>query len=203
LAVHLNAKLFDSCRRQIRFSSRLKNFEPIVLRKCTLREWRESDLEPLVRNANNPNVARNLRDIFPSPYTCADAERWLGAVKNLPHSANLAIDVAAEACGGIGLRFEQNEAEIGFWLGEPYWNRGITTEALSAFTRHAFETFPIQRIYACVFSWNTPSCRVFEKAGYKNHGLQENCSEKAGKKVASFNISILREQIDGASRARF
>lgn len=180
----------------------MNNFKPIVLKKCALREWRESDLEPLVRNANNPNVARNLRDIFPSPYTRADAARWLAGVKNLPRSANLAIDVAGEASGGIGLRFEPNEAEIGFWLGEPYWNRGIMTEALTAFTGHAFASFPIRRIYACVFSWNTASCRVFEKAGYKNHGLQENCAEKAGKKVSSFNLSIQRDQIESASCAR-
>ncbi len=167
----------------------------LVLAKCVLREWRESDHTSLVENANNPNVARNLRDIFPSPYTLQHAYEWLTCVQELPPGSNLAIDVGGDAVGGIGLRFERNdEAEIGFWLGEPYWSHGIMTEALSAFTRHAFQTFTLQTIHASVFPWNTASCRVFEKSGYTNEG-QITPSAKGDQKFSSFRFSVRRSRV--------
>jgi ribosomal-protein-alanine N-acetyltransferase len=164
---------------------------PLILKSCVLREWQDSDVSSLVVNANNPNVARNLRDIFPSPYTVQHACEWLLLAKKLPPASNLAIEVHSQAVGGIGLRLVEgkSDAEIGFWLGEPFWNRGIITDALQAFTRHSFESFNLKRIHACVFSWNLSSCRVFEKCGYRNHGLNETRSRKGGAEVKSFTFS--------------
>ena len=83
--------------------------------------------------------------------------------------ANFAIVVSGEAIGGIGLRLGtdifRRSAEIGYWLGEPFWGRGIATEAVGAVSQYAFESFDLCRLEAGVFEWNPASMRVLEKAG--------------------------------------
>ena len=167
----------------------------IALSKCVLRPWNDSDAVSLVKHANNPNVARNLRDLFPHPYTLEDACRWLVASKTLQAGTNFAIEVEGEAAGGIDIRVHDSSpqaAEIGFWLGELFWNRGILSEALPAFTRHVFLNFPVHELHACVFSWNEASRRVLQKAGYRNTGLKARCAEKAGRKVDIFDFRTSR-----------
>lgn len=169
----------------------------IALKTCVLRPWTESDAASLVKHANNPNVARNLRDIFPQPYTLEDAHRWFAAARTLPPGSNFAIQVEGEAAGGIDIRFHDSTpqgAEVGFWLGEQFWNRGILSEALPAFTRHVFRSFPVQELYACVFSWNEASRRVFQKSGYRNTGLKACGGEKGGRKVDVFDFRTVRQE---------
>ena len=93
--------------------------------RCTVRLWRMEDAQSVVRHANNINVARQLRDRFPHPYTRASANAFLKAATNAPEPSNLAIDVSGEAIGAIGyvpgVDVERYSAEIGYWLGEPYW----------------------------------------------------------------------------------
>jgi len=127
-------------------------------------------VEPLAAHANNRNIWINLRDRFPHPYTKADARafiRWARAQR--PETA-FAIAVGDEAVGGIGFVMnadvERVSAEIGYWLAEPFWGRGMTTEALVAATKYAVEAHGLTRIYALPFAWNQGSCRVLEKAGY-------------------------------------
>ncbi len=116
----------------------------IPLKTCTLRQWRASDLDALVRHANNIKVADNLRDQFPHPYTEEAGRMWLEVAHQ--HGPRWAVDVAGEACGGIGLMLKEREerrtAEIGYWLGEALWGRGIMTEAVGAVTDWAFRTYP-------------------------------------------------------------
>jgi ribosomal-protein-alanine N-acetyltransferase len=155
--------------------------------RCTIRLWRSSDAESLVRHANDIEVARHLRDRFPHPYTRADAQAFLKhAVPAAPSDrpTNFAIDVDGEAVGGIGLILgadvERFSAEIGYWLGQHYWGRGIVTEALTAVTAHAFDDFNLLRLFALAFAANAASVRVLEKAGYVREGLLRASSVKYG-----------------------
>lgn len=143
----------------------------IKLSKSTLRPWQPGDEESLVRHSNNRNVWRNLRDAFPHPYTLADAKHWLQIANPSTPITNFAIVVEGAAVGGIGLVLKDDvfrrSAEIGYWLGEEFWGRGIVTEAVRAVTDYAFATFDLCRVYAGVFEWNPGSMRVLEKAGYE------------------------------------
>jgi ribosomal-protein-alanine N-acetyltransferase len=159
--------------------------------RCTVRAWRSSDVDALVRHANNLEVARQLRDRFPHPYTRADANAFLrhlisapGAV-SVERPTNLAIEVDGEAGGGIGFvsgaDVERFSAEIGYWLGEHYWGRGIVTEALTLVSDYAFHSFNLLRLFALPFAENGASARVLEKAGYVREGVLRSSSVKFGK----------------------
>jgi [ribosomal protein S5]-alanine N-acetyltransferase len=159
----------------------------IKLQKCTIREWRAGDIEALTRNANNYNVWRNVRDRFPHPYTTAAAERWIGGGVSAPPFTQFAIEAEGEAAGGIGIMLKDDVyrrmAEIGYWLGEPYWGRGIGTEAVIAVTEYAFANFDLCRIAAYVFEWNPGSARVLEKAGYQLEGRLRESATKEGQTI--------------------
>ncbi|HEX6790738.1 MAG TPA: GNAT family N-acetyltransferase [Candidatus Krumholzibacteria bacterium] len=151
--------------------------EPVrfQLTTCLLREWRRGDEPSLVRHANNRNIWINLRDIFPYPYTTADARGWIRLASTNGFNYVFAIDVDGFAVGAIGLKpgddIHRFSAEIGYWLGEEYWGRGITTEAVRAVTDYAFTALELTRVHAEVFHWNTASMRVLEKAGYQREGV--------------------------------
>ena len=153
-------------------------------KQCTVRPWRLDDAESVVRHANNINVARQLRDRFPHPYTRANANAFLKAATSAPEPSNLAIDVGGEAIGAVGyvpgIDVERFSAEIGYWLGESYWGRGIATEALQLVTTHVFEAFNLLRLFALPFADNAGSIRVLEKAGYVREGLLRSSSVKYG-----------------------
>lgn len=142
----------------------------VVLSSCQLRPWRHTDLASLVRHANDKRVARTVRDLFPSPYTRADGERWLAHATAEGRSNNLAIDVDGAAVGGIGMipgeDVQRIRAEVGYWLGHAYWGRGIMTEAVRAFSAHLLDERGFVRLEAPVFETNPASARVLEKAGY-------------------------------------
>lgn len=150
-----------------------------------LRPWRRGDEESLVRHADDERIARNLRDVFPHPYTREDAERWLAlALGDDATEIRLAIDVAGEAVGGIGLEPQadvyRRTAKIGYWLGAAFWGRGIATAAVGALTDHALAELGFLRIEAGVYAWNPASCRVLEKAGYVLEGRLRSAVVKAG-----------------------
>src|SRR5215211_1589020 len=130
----------------------------IELASCNVRSWEWRDRDAIVRHANNRKVSINLRDRFPHPYITSDARSWLEIVVGHRLETNFAIDVAGEAVGGIGFSLQpdvaRRSAEIGYWLGDEFWGRGIVTEALIAVTDHAFANYDICRLYAHVFEWN-------------------------------------------------
>jgi RimJ/RimL family protein N-acetyltransferase len=139
-----------------------------------IRDWKKSDAESIAHYANNPNVAMRLRDRFPSPYTIYDAEGFLAAASRQDPRTAFAIATRDEAIGGIGLDLGSDvyrfTAELGYWLGESFWGKGIMTEAVTRFTAWAFEQLTLYRIYANVFGTNTASARVLEKAGFEFEG---------------------------------
>ena len=142
----------------------------LTLKRCAVRSWKTADADALVKHANNRNVWINLRDAFPYPYSKRDARDFLKSVTDRSPETLFAIAVEGEAIGGVGFVLhpdvERVSAEIGYWLAEPFWGRGIATEALTAVTRHAIEAHGLTRVYALPFAWNVPSCRVLEKAGF-------------------------------------
>lgn len=167
------------------------------LAHCVLRPLRRGDEDSLAASANNRKVWRNLRDPFPHPYTRAEAERWIQASAAESPPTHLAIEVLGTVVGGIGLRPDPDStrrtAEVGFWLGEEHWNKGIMTEALLAFTGYAFSTFGLRRLFARVFEWNPASMRVLEKAGYQPEGWLKNSVTKEGKTIDEALYALARE----------
>lgn len=169
----------------------------LTLKTCTLRSWKRSDLDSLVRYANNRNVSINLRDIFPYPYTMRDALNWYEIVRDSEPETSFAIAVADEAVGGIGFTLENDvsrrSAEIGYWLGEEFWGRGIVTEVLIAVSEHVFANYDICRLYAHVFEWNPASARVLEKAGYAFEGRMRKSVTKDGQTIDKLMYALVRE----------
>ena len=143
----------------------------LKLNSCEIRSWRSADVEPLARYADNRKIWLSLRDAFPHPYTGHDAREFIRSVRNRAPETTFAIAVNGEAIGSVGfvLRHdvERVSAEIGYWIAEPFWGRGIATAALAALTEHAITAHSLTRVYALPFAWNTASCRVLEKAGYR------------------------------------
>ncbi|MBC6491336.1 GNAT family N-acetyltransferase [Flavihumibacter stibioxidans] len=142
----------------------------------TIRSWKQEDLNDLVFHANNINIWNNLRNYFPHPYTEEHGKLWLDQVVDSTPLVNLAIDVDGEAVGGIGLILNGDvyikSAEIGYWVGENYWGKGIATEAVRQMTEYSFYYFDIIRLYAEVFENNKASMRVLEKNGYYLEGVR-------------------------------
>jgi RimJ/RimL family protein N-acetyltransferase len=142
----------------------------VVLNTCEVRSWQASDIPSLVEQANNRKIWRNLRDHFPHPYTAADGRRFLKTVRGNTPETMFAIAVGRRAIGSIGYVLQRDvervSAEIGYWIGEAYWGRGIATDALIAMTSYAIERHGLTRMFALPFAWNAASCRVLEKAGY-------------------------------------
>lgn len=135
-----------------------------------LRKWQPSDLNSLVKHANNYNIARFLTDQFPYPYTIQDGERFLNNVLSQEPARIQAIVVEDEAVGSIGVFPQQDihclNAEMGYWLSEDWWGRGIITAAILQIVDYGFSTFPIERIFSRPFGSNTASQKVLEKAGF-------------------------------------
>lgn len=162
----------------------------ITLEKCELRSFRESDAETLALHANNRNIWLNMRDAFPHPYLEDHAREFIRtSLEALPES-QFAITVDGKPVGAIGFRLHEDmervSAEVGYWLSESLWGRGIVTEVLVAMTQYAIKAFGLTRIYAMPLEWNPSSMRVLEKAGYKLEVRMKRSAIKDGKIVDQF-----------------
>lgn len=149
-----------------------------------VRPWRRDDLDALLRHANNPKIAANLRDQFPHPYTRRDGIDYLNYVRAMDIPMSLAVEYEGEAIGGIGFKLGVDiarlSAEMGYWLAEPYWGRGLTTRAVIAASDWAFDNYKVVRIFATTFSHNVASMRVLEKAGFEREGILRRSAIKNG-----------------------
>lgn len=150
----------------------------------TLRPFQENDLDTLLKMANNPLIAANLRDSFPHPYTEADAKNFLAQAISAVPTNRFAILENGVYVGNIGIHLQddvyRNTAELGYFIGEPYWGRGIATEAVKLIITYGFETLELHRIFAGVFSYNPASARVLEKAGLEFEGVHRKAITKKG-----------------------
>jgi len=156
----------------------------IVTPSSVLRPWTPDDAGSLVRHANNPRIAAMMRDAFPYPYTPADACRFIDAAMDTASHLYLAIEIGGEAVGGIGIQplvdVKHRTAEIGYWLSEPFWGRGIVTDAVRSLVPVAFERFDIVRLEAGVFSNNPASMRVLEECGFEREAVHRMTVTKNG-----------------------
>jgi RimJ/RimL family protein N-acetyltransferase len=169
----------------------------LTLTRSTIRPLCQSDAASLANYANNRKVWRNLRDLMPHPYALSDAEWYIGHVLESPRPTSFAIDVAGAAVGVIGVRLKEDieriGAELGYWLGEPFWGQGILSEAVPAFTRWAIAEFQLTRVEAIVFEWNPASARVLEKAGFVYEGTLRRSAVKDGQVINRLMYAYLAE----------
>lgn len=139
-----------------------------------IRSYEINDQDALMKYANNENISKNLRDSFPYPYTERESDMWISSALNQNPELNFAIANSDELIGGIGLMLQPDvyrfSAEIGYWIAEPFWGKGIASLALVALCTYVFEQFDLNRIFAGVFQGNKASMRVLEKSGFKLEG---------------------------------
>lgn len=164
-----------------------------------LKSWDTSYIDDVHKYANNKNIADRLRDVFPYPYTRNDAEWYINDCisKEGNNQITRAIVVDNHAVGSIGI-FVQSDvyrksAELGYWLGEEFWNKGIMTEAIKKICDMAFNQFDIVRIYAEPFEYNKGSRRVLEKSGFNLEGIFKNSVIKNDKIFNSCMYALLKD----------
>ena len=167
-----------------------------------LRKWQYDDADSISIVANNPNIAQNLRNTFPSPYTIDDAKWFVNDCISKEGAKQLtrAIVVDGKAVGSIGIFIKddvyEKTAELGYWLAEGYWRNGITSKAVIQICKEAFSSFDIVRIYAEPFECNLGSRGVLEKAGFTYEGTMRNGVYKNGRVLSYCIYSILREEVE-------
>ena len=152
----------------------------------SLRELKMEDAQDLVAAINNKKVLDNLRDGIPYPYTEKDAEEFITAMRSADKNKQYVFAIACEgkAIGCVSVLRKDNvhhlTGELGYYIAEPYWGKGITTEAVRLIRDYIFENTDIVRIFADPYSYNEASCRVLEKAGFQYEGLLRQNAIKNG-----------------------
>ncbi len=173
---------------------------------CTLRPWRGSDLESLVRNADDREVWLTLRDRFPHPYTVEAGRAWLAAASTEDPPTALAIDVGGEAIGGIGVVLgadvNRHAGEIGYWMGRAWWGRGLATASVSHFAPWVAQTFGLARLFAQVFETNHASMRVLEKCGFQREGILRSHAHKDGRYLDEVVYGLVLDSLGRKPTAR-
>lgn len=163
-----------------------------------LRSWRMEDAPALAEAANNRKVWLMLRDRMPHPYLRSDAENYLRGAIEKEQSDSFCIEVGGVLAGAIGVHAQTDvhrfTAELGYWIAEPYWGRGIATAAVRAIVAHSFATRPVERIFAMVHANNPTSARVLEKTGFKLEGLLRRNVCKDGVTLDSLLYARLRDE---------
>jgi [ribosomal protein S5]-alanine N-acetyltransferase len=166
---------------------------------CVLRELRVEDAASLARNADNHAVSRNLFDGFPSPYTLADAQAWCNANTRPAVVGHVwGITRHDEVIGCLGLRPDDGwlrcNAEVGYWIGEPHWRQGVSSDAVRLVLDWAWAQLPaITRIYAPIFSWNVGSQAVVTKCGFTQEGLLRRSAIKDGRVIDRVQYAAYRK----------
>lgn len=161
-----------------------------------LRPWSEADLPSIVKYANNPKIAANLTDGFPHPYSEEDGKSFLKMIQE-GDDLILCIEINGEFAGSVGIHLKgdiyRKNAEIGYWLAEPYWGQGVISRVIPKMVDKAFEKFDIERIYAGVYGRNKASQHVLKKCGFEIEGKFKNTIFKNGKFEDEVVLAIRRK----------
>ena len=153
---------------------------------CKIRRWELSDARDLATALSNKKIQDNLRDGLPYPYTEQDGKEFISAMlaANENDTFAFAITVNGKVIGSIGAFRQTNihnkTAELGYYIAEEYWGKGIMTEAVKQLCDYVFSHTDIIRIYAEPFAYNIGSCRVLEKAGFQYEGTLRSNALKNG-----------------------
>lgn len=164
-----------------------------------LRDFLERDIPAIADLADNHRVSEYLTSRFPYPYTRQDAEWWVRTGCR-ERGCFKAIALDGQCVGVISANFQNYEhkysAEVGYWLGEQYWGRGIATRALEDLSALVLGGGGIVRLYARVFSPNGASIRVLEKCGYRLEGTLRKAAFKNGVFMDELLYARLRPEND-------
>jgi len=168
-----------------------------LLYPVKIRPWMLSDLDSLVRYANNWNVAKNLTDKFPFPYSESNGQAFIEYANHDDPIHIFAIDIDGQAIGGIGIHpqgdIHRKNAELGYWLAEPYWGQGIISNAIKQAVDFAFATYDIDRVFARPFGTNTASHKVLEKNNFILEGRFEKVLIKNNEYIDELIYAVRRE----------
>ncbi len=164
--------------------------------KVVLRSWQMSDLDSLIENGNDTEIARFMTNKFPNPYTKEKGEGFIKFANSEGRHKIFAIEVNGKACGGIGLHPQDDvfckNAELGYWIGRQQWGKGIISECIPLIIDYGFKYLDIDRIYAVPFSNNPGSKRVLEKSGFIQEALLKETVFKLGEKLDEYIFAIRR-----------
>ena len=167
---------------------------------CKIRKWKLTDAKDIAVALSNKKIQENLRDGLPYPYSEQDGIDFISSMlsANEDETFAFAITLDDKVIGSIGVFRQQNihrqTAEMGYYIAEEHWGKGIMTEAVKQICDYVFKNSDILRIYAEPFAYNTGSCRVLEKAGFQYEGTLRNNAVKNGKVIDMKMYSLLREE---------
>jgi [ribosomal protein S5]-alanine N-acetyltransferase len=170
----------------------------IKTKRLILRPLQRSDALLLAKYANDRTIYRNtLR--MPYPYTLKQANQWIN--KNLANYKkrnsnyySFVIEFEGKFAGALGIDsiIRGHKAELGYWLGRPYWGKGFMTEAVKEATNFAFKKYKLKRVYAWTFTWNKASQNVLKKAGFKFEGVAKKNVKKKGKYLDDYLFAKIK-----------
>ena len=169
--------------------------------KCRIRKWKLSDAKDLAAALSNKKVQDNLRDGLPYPYTVQDGKEFISAMLSADENETFAFAITVNnmVIGSIGIfrqgNIHRQTAELGYYIAEEYWGKGIMTEAVKQICEYVFAKSDIIRIYAEPFAYNIASCRALEKAGFQYEGTLRSNAVKNGKVIDMKMYSLLKEEI--------
>ena len=161
-------------------------------------EWKIEDAAALAETINNEKVTANLRDGIPFPYTEKDGEEFINKTLSAEKDTQYGFSITFEGkvIGSIGVYRRENvhrlTAEIGYYIGEPYWGKGIITDAIKQMCEYVFKNTDIVRIFATPYSHNKASCRALEKAGFQLEGVMRCEAIKNGKMLDSMMYALIK-----------
>lgn len=170
--------------------------------KCRIRKWELSDAKDLAAALSNKKVQDNLRDGLPYPYTEQDGKEFISAMLSADENETFAFAIMVDdkVVGSIGIFRQGNihsqTAELGYYIAEEYWGKGIMTEAVKQICAYVFAKSDIIRIYAEPFAYNIASCRVLEKVGFQYEGTLRSNVVKNGKVIDMEMYSLLKEECE-------
>ena len=169
---------------------------------CKIRKWKLSDAEDLAAALSNTKIQNNLRDGLPYPYTEKDGTEYITDMLSADEDQTFAFAVTADSkvVGSIGVFRQENihrqTVELGYYIAEEYWGKGIMTEAVKQICAYVFDKSDMIRIFAEPFAYNAASCRVLEKAGFQYEGTLRNNAVKNGKVIDMRMYSLLKTEIN-------
>ena len=169
--------------------------------KCRIRKWELSDAKDLAAALSNKKVQDNLRDGLPYPYTEQDGKEFISAMLSADENETFAFAITVNnmVIGSIGIfrqgNIHRQTAELGYYIAEEYWGKGIMTEAVKQICEYVFAKSDIIRIYAEPFAYNIASCRVLEKVGFQYEGTLRSNAVKNGRVIDMEMYSLLKAEI--------
>jgi RimJ/RimL family protein N-acetyltransferase len=158
----------------------------LISKNIILNKFKPKDAQQLSIIANNKKIWLNVRDRFPHPYNLSDAESFIKiATKENPNNKIFAIRYKNKLAGSTGIfngdDVYKNTFEIGYWLGEEYWGKGIASKAVELITDYAFITLGARKVWAGCFAYNEGSMKVLLKNNFTQEGLLKDAIIKDGK----------------------